>query len=234
MRIAVCDDNKQCLKELQQMLEQFSFVRNVDCFSDIDSFFSCLSEGEHYDLIMMDLDWKAGSDGMHHAERLCHIAPHLPVLYVTGHNDVFAQYIFLRDCNLLGYLTKPVDPAVLEQYLQKALTLGNRKDMLTFPYQGGLVSLNIRDILYLESSNHITMIYTETVSYAIRKKLGELFLLFPGQLIQCHKSYAVNLYWVQRMTPGCLILRNGTQIPISRSCASKTREAVFDFMNAQM
>ena len=234
MRIAVCDDNKQCLKELQQLLEQFSFVRNVDCFSDIDHFFSCLSSEEYYDLILMDLDWKEDSDGIHHAERLYHMAPHLPILYVTGYNDVFAQHIFLRDSNLLGYLTKPVDPLLLEKYLQKALTRRKRKEMLSFPYQGGLISLNIRNVLYLESHDHITMIHTETVSYPIRKKLGELFLSFPNQLVQCHKSYAVNLYWIQRMIPGYLILRNGTEIPISRSYAGQTRETVFDFMNAQV
>ena len=234
MRVAVCDDNKQCLKELKHLLDRFSFVRDVECFSDIDRFFSSLLDEEHYDLILMDLDWKEDSDGMHHAERLYHMAPHLPILYVTGYNDVFAQHIFLRDSNLLGYLTKPVDPDLLGQYLQKALTMGSRREMLTFPYQGGLISLDIRKILYLESHDHITMIHTETVSYSVRKKLGELFPLFPDRLIQCHKSYAVNLYWIQRMIPGCLILRNGTKIPISRSCASRTKEAVFDFMNAQV
>ena len=123
---------------------------------------------------------------------------------------------------------------LLEQYLQKVQSINSRKEMLAFPYQGGLISLNIRQILYLESQNHVTIIHTETVSYPIRKKLVELLPLFPDHLIQCHKSYAVNLYWIRRMIPGCLILQNETEIPISRSCASKTREAVFDFMNAQV
>ena len=235
MKIAVCDDNKLFLQELEQMLNQISFVQEISCFNKIDDFFTSIQDREHYDLVIMDLDWTGEAEsGLDFAERLCQLAPHLPVLCVTGYNDRFAPRVLLRELNLTGYLTKPVDPALLEQYLNKVLLRSQKKENLTFFSQGSLFSLDIRKIMYIESRNHITVIHTASEAYQAREKLSDFMPRLAGAFIQCHKSYAVNMSWIQRMDPGQLLLRSGAKIPISRSRTQQTRENVFAFMGLQI
>ena len=78
------------------------------------------------------------------------------------------------------------------------------------------------------------MIRTEAAAYRTREKLSELLQRTPNRFVQCHKSYAVNMQWIRRMTPDSLILRNGAQIPVSRSRSTRTREQVFAFMGLQL
>ena len=235
LKIAVCDDNRIFLQELERLLNQIPFVQEITCFYKIDDFFTSINDRECFDLVIMDLDWPGEDDnGLGFAERLSRLAPHLPVLYVTGYNDRFAQQVLLRDVNLVGYLTKPVNPALLEQYLRKVQLRSQKKENLTFFSQGSLFSLNIRKIIYIESKNHITLIHTAAAAYQTREKLSELMPRLVGAFIQCHKSYAVNMRWIQRMDPGLLLLRSGAQIPISRSRIQQTREQVFSFMGMQV
>ena len=235
MRISVCDDNRIFLQELEQLLNQFPFVQEISCFNKIDDFFASVNDRACCDRVIMDLDWPGEADnGLGFAERLGQLAPHLPVLYVTGYNDHFAPQVLLRDVNLVGYLTKPVNPELLEQYLNKVLLRSQKKENLTFFSQGSLVSLDIRKIMYIESRNHITVIHTASGAYQTREKLSDFMPRLADAFIQCHKSYAVNMNWIQRMDPGLLLLQSGAEIPISRSRTQQTRGRVFAFMGLQV
>lgn len=236
MRVAICDDNRIFLEALEQQLLAFPFVSGVVAFSRIDCFFASLRSGEQYDLVMMDIDWGdgGGGNGISYGEQLYTLAAQIPLIYVTAYNDRYAQQVLLKKSNLVGYLTKPVDRDLLEKYLRKVMTMYRPEEQVAVLTQGGVVSLDSRRIVYVESQNHITIVHTETMVCKTREKLSELFLRLPDTFLQCHKSYAVNMHWVRRMVPGYLILRNGQQVPISRSRSTQTREEVFRFMGLQI
>lgn len=231
MRIAICDDDKVFLRELGQLLGD---THRVEPYSQIDELFGDLQAGEAYDLVMMDLDWGQGHTGLSYAETLYRIAPHLPVIYVTGYNDRFAQHILLKETNLAGYLTKPIDPVLLQRYLGKVLGSRDEGKQLTFYQQGLPVSLDVQRIVYLESRNHTTIVHTDTADYPVYEKLGSLLARLPDTFHQCHKSYGVNLRWVQRLEPEGILLKNGVKAPVSRSFRGKTREQVFHFLGLQV
>lgn len=234
MRIAICDDDQIFLKALESKLTQYTFVSRAESYSQIEQFFEELKAGEDYDLVMMDLDWGSQLTGIHYAEQLYQMAPHLPVIYVTGFNDRFAQHILLKETNLAGYLTKPIEDSLLEKYLQKVIKRRDAEKNLAFQQQGRLISMDVQRIVYLESRNHICIIHTDTSAYPVYEKLSQLLLRLPDTFVQCHKSYAVNLYWVQRLEPERILLKNGQQVGVSRSYRTKTKERVFHFMGLQI
>lgn len=57
MRIAICDDDKQFLEELEYKLRKYPFVSKVEQFCTIESFFSELEDRNSFDLVLMDIDW---------------------------------------------------------------------------------------------------------------------------------------------------------------------------------
>ncbi len=234
MRIAICDDDKNFIKELEEKLGRYSFVSGTEPYCEIEKLFLDLEAGENYDLVLMDLNWGGQKTGLSYAERLYKAAPHLPVIYVTGFNDRFAQHVLLKETNLAGYLTKPIDDVLLEKYLRKVIDSRDAGKNLTFHQQGRVISVNVKRIIYLESSNHSSVIYTDTASYTVYEKLSDLLERLPDTFVQCHKSYVVNLRWVQRLEPEQILLKNGRQIRVSRSFCARTRQQVFRFMGLQI
>lgn len=234
MRIAICDDDKQFLEEMDRKLRRYPFVSTVDPYIGIDSFFAEVDERNRFDLVLMDIDWGAENTGMEYAEKLYRIAPHIPVIYVTGYNDRFSQHILLKKTNLTGYLTKPVQDELLEKYLEKALNQHAEEQNLSFQQRGSTITINVRSIIYIESVNHVSLIHTDHTTYKLYKKLRDLLPQLPAPFIQCHKSYIVNLYWVQRLEQGRILLKNGEEVLVSRSFKTRTREAVFNFMGLQI
>lgn len=234
MRIAICDDDKNFLNELAEKMKSFSFICKTEQYSNMDGFCSDVEAGENYDVVLMDLDWGQQRTGLSHAKQLYQIAPHLPIIYVTGYNDRFAQHILLQEINLVGYLTKPINDVLLERYLRKVLDIRDTEQSLSFHLQGGIVSIDTKQIVYLESRNHLSIVHTDSASYKVHEKLSALLLRLPDTFIQCHKSYLVNMRWIQRLNPGHILLQNGEQIAVSRSRSAKTREKVFGFMGLQI
>lgn len=230
MRVAVCDDNNNFLTELENRLQQYPFVKQVEQYTRVEVFFEELKSGEHFDLLLMDLDWGEEKTGLEYAEQLYRTAPHIPVIYVTGYNDRFAQHVLLKETNLAGYLTKPIDDVLLEKYLQKVIDRRESEYKLSFQQQGRVVSLDTNRIIYLESRNHTSIVHTDTETYSIYEKISSLFTRLPNTFVQCHKSYVVNMRWIQRLEAGKILLKNGEVVSVSRTYTVKTREKVLRFM----
>lgn len=234
MRIAICDDDENFLNEIEEKLKKFSFICRIERYSQIDCFFKNVSAGEIFDLVLLDLDWGQKRTGISYSEQLYKIAPHLSVIYVTGFNDRFAQQILLKETNLVGYLTKPIDDVLLEKYLRKVLDSRDSEQNFSFQYQGSIISIDVKQIIYVESQNHLSIIHTDATSYIVHEKLGNILSRLPDIFIQCHKSYIVNMRYIQRLDSRHILLQNGEQISVSRSRSNKTKEIFFNFLGLQM
>lgn len=235
MRIAVCDDDPVFLDEFSKTLRMFAQVERVILFSDMREFFAELTQNDSFeaDIVMLDLDWGSGMSGIDYATRLFRTAPHIPVIYVTGYSDRFSQRILLADTNLLGYLTKPVDAVLLQKYLQKYADRCLSERHLTFSCSRQTISLRLTDIHCIESRNHCVEIHTAQASYTVYEKLSTIVPRLSDAFVQCHKSYVVNMAYIQRLEAAHILLRDGRTVPVSRSMATQTRQKVFAYLGAQ-
>ncbi len=142
----------------------------------------------------MDIDWGSADTGMDVAEKLYRISPETKIIYVTGYNERFSQHIFLHPANLSGYLTKPVDPALLEVNLQKVCRTphSGEPSLVLYPHGQPMV-LPFQDIVYVESRRHNVIIYTGKETITVYGKLSSVLEQMSDDFFQCHKSYAVNM-----------------------------------------
>ena len=234
MKLAVCDDNRLFLEELKRQLEEIPMVEKADTFSDLASFWEAVGPGGGgYDAVLMDIDWKTGDTGMDVAEELYRKCPGMKIIYVTGYNDRFSQQIFLHPANLSGYLTKPVDRALLEANLRKIRQLrgGGEPSLVLYPHGQALV-LPFRDIVYIDSSRHNVTVYTESDAVTVYGKLSSVSEQLSGDFFQCHKSYVVNLRQIRRIAADGILLKGGRSVPVSRSRYGEMKEAWFRFAEA--
>lgn len=232
MKIAICDDNRIFLDELEQiLLENHTEIEKIDTYYDVKRFFAEISEGAKFDLIFLDIDWgEIKTTGLEFGERLYKIMPHVPIILVTGYNDRFAQHILLSEMNLIGYLTKPVDKKVLAQYVEKAKVKSKNIHYLNLLTQRTIIRLQTDDIVYVESHNHQIAVHTDEDSYLVYEKISDIMKRLPDCFVQCHKSYLINLNYVSIIDGKLAHMTNGKKIPISCANLTEVKDKFFAFI----
>lgn len=232
MQIAVCDDNKNSLIELKEQLRSLGIVENIFVFDNLQGFLFSVESGNVFDAVFMDIEWGHENTGIDAAGELYKLNPDIKVIYVTGYGDRYSQNIFLHNANLSGFLTKPVDKALLIANLEK---VADAIQSSTYPsvfirQGGGMVSVPCIEIYYIESKARNIELYTINSVIKSYGKLDSIIEDLPVWFIQCHKSYVVNMRQIQRFLSNQILLKNGDCIPVSRSKYSKAKEAYFNFV----
>lgn len=197
--------------EEQQLNILLRLVRNVNQTADI---YLARNAAEAYrtlmertiDVFVVDIilepEKPGDTSGFQLIDRLRKIPKYMftPVIVVSALEDpTFYAY---TELNCLGYIEKPYDPKRIAELLQKALcytTCRNEETTINFRKSGILYPLRIKDIVYLESRNHI--IYVHMVSgsclKAPYKTCKQILKEADGDsLVQCSRSTLINRNYV--------------------------------------
>jgi DNA-binding LytR/AlgR family response regulator len=232
IEIAVCDDNKLFLSDMEQQLQTINPSDNISLFSDLAPFLMTVEGGKRYDAVLMDIDWHNRVAGMDAAEEIYKISPCTKIIYITGFIERFSQQIFLQRANLSGYLTKPVDGGLLRANLQKVADAkySNEEDVLVLKQKGAVVSVSLREIYFIESRNHVILVHTDGDVVRTYDRLENILRSLTEGFFQCHKSYIINMGKVRRFQSDDVILKNGANVPVSRARYALTKEAYLRYL----
>lgn len=162
------------------------------------------------------------------------------VIFVTAY-DEYAVKAF--EFNAVDYLLKPVMKSKLVQAIQKVqekkstaldagqlrallnnIQLNARRDIenIALPTSDGFEFVHINDITYLQSESNYTWVHLHSgQKYLLARTLKDMssMIAFP-QFFRTHQSYLVNMNHVKKYVRGqggYLVLRDSTQIPVSRA-----------------
>ena len=95
MKVAICDDNIPFLEEMKEILLNEVIVKDVEVYSNPEQLIEDVKEYDDFNLVFMDLEWGNVKSGLYWGEMIYKYMPHLPVVFITGYNDRFAQHILL-------------------------------------------------------------------------------------------------------------------------------------------
>lgn len=168
--------------------------------------------------IIMDTAKPGDTSGIRLVERLRQVPKYMftPVIFVTSMEDP-AMYAY-TDLNCIGYIEKPYDPVRVMKLVEKGLnyTTAREKDTtLSFKKDSILYPVKLREIVYMESLNHIMYIHLSDGSVMdIPYKTCKCVLEeedTSGKLIQCGRGVLVNRDYVQGVdtTNRFLMLKEG-------------------------
>lgn len=141
------------------------------------------------------------------------------------------------DAGAIHYLLKPIDPAQLLEALVRVQK--PEPPMTTDLSRAGLSRLLCRDrdttyvlrtdeVLFMKADQGYTLVRTDSKEYLTAESLGALEQQLGRSFVRVHRSALVNLTQVSslRHLDGDMIvvLRNGTELPVSRRHAQGLRE----------
>ena len=81
-------------------------------------------------------------------------------------------------------------------------------------------------ILYVEAQKQFVLIYTQEKVYRMKMSLADMEKQLDEYFYKCQRSFLVNLRYVVRIQNTCVILKNGTELPISRGSAERIGKAI--------
>ena len=216
LRIAIVDDDTEDLHLLEDCIRRFFDERAEDC-----ALFA-FSDGEEllyrydgtFDLIFLDVEMR-WSNGLDIARSIRQRDRDTVLIFVSR----IARYaVEGYSVDAMDYLLKPVEYAVLEKKLQKALNYlaSRRSGRVRISADGDYRWLSTDSIRYVEVYGH-SLIYHTTegdfrVSGAIAAAAEELA---PYYFVQCARFSLVNLKYVTGID-GTMIYLGADAIPISR------------------
>ena len=226
MKIAICDDEKIFLQDLQQKI--YGIISGLDCevrpFSSAEAL---LSSQEAYDLIFLDIEM-GGLDGMSAARKLRETDTSTPIVFLTSHTEMAIDGY---EVNAFRFLKKPVEDAKLKQTLQDIQLMKASQKGVLIKSEGEEIVIIPSEILFLESDNNNIRIVTTSGSYTTRMKLGDAIDMFNGivdTIRKVHRCTAVNLDHVARLRDREAVLDEGSVIGISRSCLASFKKELYD------
>ena len=90
-------------------------------------------------------------------------------------------------------------------------------------FHNTLRSLLPSSIVYAESDRRVLYIHLEQEVLRVYGKLVDLLSLLPASFVQCHKSFIVNMDYIQEFDSGSVLMSNGDRVPISQKRRRSTR-----------
>jgi two-component system, LytTR family, response regulator LytT len=221
MHVLIVEDEPVISERLQRQVSEILGTKldKLKYFDNLDDAQEYIAE-QSIDLLFLDLNLQ-GEDGFELLGSLTASSFH--TIIVSAYAD---KAIKAFEYSILDFVAKPFTKQRLEQALNRVMDISLRQDYavryLSVKLAGVIKLIEIGQIDYIQASGHYSELVVNDDIYLHDKTIQKLLALLPPNFEQIHRSYIVNMNKVSSLfgEPGSkykLVLKNGQQLPISRS-----------------
>ena len=235
LKLAVCDDDAQILKQLCEIIEaenKKSGDLSVTAFGSSTALLSALEEGAGFDLFILDI-LMPNLTGMELATAIRRTDEASQIVFLTSSPE-FAVDSYEVDA--LGYILKPVSAEKLAAVLSKArLNMSRRRsDGLLLQQSGRLRTVPIFSVACVEAMRNKLTYYLcngETLEcYGTINEAAEK-LCADARFIRPHRSYIVNMEYIREFDgKGIRLVGAQSAVPVSRGSFQQLKERYIEYM----
>ena len=217
MRIAICDDEKRICAILAEKVGEICPDAEIMTYASGEEL---LGADILPDILLLDIKMP-GMSGMDVAKTLRDRDWRKILIFITGEEDqVFNSF----DLHAFHFLVKPVADEKLKEVLENAVKDLKRsegesgKNDKYIEIQSGTshIRVNLSLLLYAEVYDRKTILHMKNESIEYYGQLSVLESLVGKDFYRIHRSYLVNLKYVERYDRTSVTLKSGDNIPISR------------------
>ncbi|CAI3549479.1 LytR/AlgR family response regulator transcription factor [Clostridium neonatale] len=215
IKVVICEDNINQLTSLynltKEIFDNISIQYTITKFTDGHSLLKSVNNFHIY-LLDIQLDSLSGIDI---ARKIQSSNENSIIIFITALND----YIFdAFDLRAFNYILKPIDRNRYRSILYSAVkSLQNEDKFILTKYNGYSSKILLNDIIYIEFVKRKIKVHTLCNIFEYYYKLSDIEKeLSNDGFFRCHKSYIVNLKFVQSYNNTSIILKNGEEIFLSK------------------
>ena len=175
-----------------------------------------------------------GISGMEIPQQIKGFLPNVRIIFVTSHTeyaiDAFELSIFryVPKNNLEVKLTAAVTDAakLIELEAGQEYTIQTTNRMEKIPY---------KEIFYIQRDGKNASIVSSIGTVKVRKSLQQVFdELNAPEFLFIDRGCIVNIIQIMKVSDGMAVLKNGEQLPISRSHLQEVKQKINQFWGAHI
>lgn len=242
IKIMMCDDDARDLQELKNLVWDYWTAHGmsepeIHMTSSSGELIRRVQAGEYYDIYLLDvmMDEEDGI-AVGKAVRETGRGRDSALIYVSNSPE-FALGAFSVYAS--GYLLKPAGPEAFAECMDHILNHRpqKRETFLAVKCKDGIVNVDTDKLMWVENVSRVMHFYLDggsTVeSVYIRQTFEEqLKGLFANPLfLQPHKSFVVNVEYVEKMLPHDFVMADGAVIPISRNNLAAIKKRYLEYLS---
>ncbi|EQF26178.1 response regulator [Clostridioides difficile CD160] len=231
INIAVCEDEKETQLLIVDYIE--NILKNISIEYEIQKYLSgeelLKSNLKDIDILFLDIKMEK-LNGMDTARKIREVDNEMEIIFITSLIDYVQEGYEVR---AYRYLLKPIE---LEELKKHVLTCIkdieiNRDSYITIKNKSNTYKIYLNEIKYIEVQKKDMLIHTINKNFDIRYSLSKIEKeLNLYKFIRCHKSFIVNLSYVENIKHNIAILESGEEVPISRYRYKEVKEKFLKFL----
>ncbi len=214
IKIFLCDDEKVVYDSVKEII----LKNGKGEISDYEiTFFKSGEELLKYesdcDILLLDIEMPL-MDGIETARRLRERKSSCVIIMLTSNVSRFKEAFRI---GALRYVTKPIDEEELFEALHEAENHLIGRRIFQIEEKGIAYSIPESDIVYLMSDRNATYIYAKHREFRSQVSLQDWKEQLDERVFYlCHRSYLVNMGYVNDFSEKEVSLETGEKIPVSR------------------
>ena len=234
IRIAMCDDDVSVLNEIRGFLEQYSEAcgRKIACaaFDNPLDLMAEIDHGMRYDILFIDV-LMPGENGMDAAAEIRSCDSNVKIIFLTSSSEYAVQSYAV---NAYAYQLKPMRKESFNQLMDNVLGACEQEktNSLILRSRDGITRVELTRIEYCEVIHrtlfiHLTSGRVLEVSGSMDDFCGQLSAY--GNFLRPHRSFLVNLDYVQNLSYRAITMRCLSEIPVPRGKYNEIKNAFLEY-----
>ena len=235
IHIAICDDSKQERQILAALFKRYQELHatplQIHIFQNGFSLLDAIDQGKRFDITILDIIMP-GENGIEIARNIRASGTDTEIIFLTSSPEYAVDSYEVKAQN---YLLKPVTEEKFFASIDSILAELDEKDTASFiiyTTEKQYSRIRVSSLVYGEVTHRTITLHLadQTMISAIMTFTEFLDILkaYPD-FIYPHRSYAVNMHYIQYVTKSDIILTDGQKIPLSRNNYTKISEQFLNF-----
>lgn len=228
LKIAVCDDNENDRKRILSYISEYLDINEItiktDLFSSGEEFLA--SDINSYGLVFMDI-FMNGLNGMEIAKKLIAKNSNIKIVFASTSSEFAAESY---DVSALYYFVKPLVKEKIFQVLDRFFSIYTSLKTITIKVGRIEEEIYINDIIYVEASNHKSIIHTKHGDIEASVTISKIAdMLLPYDFIKPVRYALIALREITNIPSDEVVLSDGSHIPVSRGERANVKKAFTDY-----
>lgn len=231
MRIAICEDYAPDAEHLRQAVGAYFQAMQLTCvvddFATAGTFVGSFLAGK-YEVIFLDI-YIGEESGIDVAKRIRQMDSDVAIVFVTSSPD-FALDGF--SVNALHYLVKPVSSkGIQETFARLAKLRPEGSQTITVMSNRMSMEIPVATILYADIYSKLCTIHCQNQEVKTYTPIDELEReLVPFGFLRSHRSYLVNMRFIDHFDEEHFFLKNGESVLIRQIHRAEIKKKYMDYV----
>lgn len=235
IHIAICDDSKQERQILAVLFKRYQELHatplQIHIFQNGFSLLDAIDQGKRFDITILDI-LMPGENGIEIARNIRASGADTEIIFLTSSPEYAVDSYEVKAQN---YLLKPVTEEKFFASIDSILAELDEKDTASFiiyTTEKQYSRIRVSSLVYGEVTHRTITLHLadQTMISAVMTftEFQDILKAYPD-FIYPHRSYAVNMNYIQYVTKSDIILTDGQKIPLSRNNYTKISEQFLNF-----